>query len=224
MIKFLWISIKNFLREFYIIEKLNLYFFRVKWCDLNKNNSTVPVNKFDINKVKVGRYSYGPLEVHTWRNPKEKLIIGSFVSIARGVKFLLGGNHNINTFMTYPIKERIVGIKIGALTKGPIYIEDDVWIGQDVILLSGIRIGKGAIIGAGSVVAKDIPPFAIAVGNPAKVVKYRFSEEIIEKMLKIDFSKIPLKFFKENYLSLYENLSKDEDLLEEILLKLSKYN
>lgn len=157
-------------------------------------------------------------------NDNEKLIIGSFVSIARGVKFLLGGNHSINTFMTYPIKERLIGIKIGALTKGPIIIEDDVWIGQDAMILSGVRICKGAVIGAGSVVAKDIPPFAIACGNPVRVVKYRFSEKVIEKLLKIDFSKIPLEFFKENYSYLYYNLTEDEDLLEEILQnKLSNY-
>lgn len=66
MIKSLWFSIKNFLREFYIIKKLNLYFFSVKYRALNKHNSTIPMTKFNINKTHVGKYSYGPLEIYSW--------------------------------------------------------------------------------------------------------------------------------------------------------------
>jgi carbonic anhydrase/acetyltransferase-like protein (isoleucine patch superfamily) len=71
------------------------------------------------------------------------------------------------------------------LIKSPICIGNDVWIGNDVIILSGVNVGDGACVGAGSVVTKDIPPYAIAVGVPARTVKYRFSEEVIEYLLKI---------------------------------------
>ena len=70
------------------------------------------------------------------------------------------------------------------VTKGPIIVRDDVWIGSHVLILSGVEIGQGAVIGAGSVVAKSIPPYAVAVGNPARVIKYRFSPEIIEILCK----------------------------------------
>jgi len=70
-------------------------------------------------------------------------------------------------------------------TKGPIIIGSDVWIGHNVTIMSGVQIGDGAIIGANAVVAKNIPPFAIAVGNPVKVIKYRYNDAIIKNLLKI---------------------------------------
>jgi serine acetyltransferase len=69
--------------------------------------------------------------------------------------------------------------------KGDIIIENDVWIGATATIMSGVKISNGAVIGAGSVVTKDVPPYAIVAGNPAKVVKYRFTEEQIEKLLSI---------------------------------------
>ena len=72
-------------------------------------------------------------------------------------------------------------------TKGPVNIGHGVWIGDNVIVLSGVQIGNGAVIGAGSIVTKNIPPYAIAVGNPARVIKKRFSEQIIEQLLEIEW-------------------------------------
>jgi len=69
--------------------------------------------------------------------------------------------------------------------KGDIIIENDVWIGATATIMSGVKISNGAVVGAGSVVTKDVPPYAIVAGNPAKVVKYRFTEEQIEKLLSI---------------------------------------
>ena len=102
-----------------------------------------------------------------------------------------------------------------ALTKGKIIVKDDVWIGMSVLILSGITIGQGAVIAAGSVVTKDVPPYAIVGGNPAKILKYRFSSEIIEKVKNVDLSKIKLKKNKGN---LYEKLTEKniKNLLEEI--------
>lgn len=79
--------------------------------------------------------------------------------------------------------------KGSASCKGAIIVDDDVWIGESAIIMAGVHIGRGAVIGAGAVVTKDVPPYAVAVGTPAKIVKYRFDHETIDKLLKIDFNK-----------------------------------
>jgi serine acetyltransferase len=71
--------------------------------------------------------------------------------------------------------------------KGDIIVENDVWIGAKATIMSGVRVSNGSIVAAGSVVTKDVPPYAIVAGNPAKVVKYRFNEEQIDKLLKISW-------------------------------------
>ena len=75
------------------------------------------------------------------------------------------------------------------LTNGDIVVGDDVWVGQRAIIMSGVNIGQGAVIGAGAIVTKNVPPYAIVGGIPAKVIRYRFSEELIQELLKIDYSK-----------------------------------
>jgi len=77
-----------------------------------------------------------------------------------------------------------------ARTKGEIVVSDDVWIGHGATILSGVEIGQGAIVGARSVVTRDVPPYAIVCGNPARIAKYRFEGPVIEKLKMIDFSKI----------------------------------
>ncbi|WGS63892.1 CatB-related O-acetyltransferase [Marinitoga aeolica] len=191
---------------------IKLYSFKKKWREKNKHNETSPVNLFPIEIVKVGNYSYGPLEVHSWGANNERLEIGNFVSIASGVKFILGGNHTIDTFSTYPFKVKFLGEKREAWSKGPIVVEDDVWIGMDSMILSGVKIGKGAIIAARSVISKDVPPYAIVAGNPARVIKFRFKKELIEKLLKIDIEEILTQnFIKNNIDILYNKL--DEKIL-----------
>jgi len=164
---------------------------------------------FPLEIVSVGKYTYGALEVHTWGEPEQELEIGSYVSIASGVKFLLGGNHRMHTFSTFPFKAKFCGARVDSLSKGKIVVEDDVWIGTDVLILSGAHIGKGAVIGARTVVSGKIPAYAIVVGNPCKIVKYRFSEEIINKLENADFNKIDEKLLKENIDLLYKPLTKD---------------
>ena len=122
----------------------------------------------------------------------DKLIIGNFVSIAEGVTFIMGAaNHRLNSVSTYPFNimnkvwEKNYTPHINELPhKGDTVIGNDVWIGHNATILPGVKIGDGAIIGAYSVVAKDIPPYAVAVGNPVKIVKYRFDEELISLLLK----------------------------------------
>lgn len=96
----------------------------------------------------------------------------------------------MDSFSTFPFKVKFLNYKFEALTKGPIIVKDDVWIGFGSLVLSGVTIGQGAVIAAGSVVTKDVPPYAIVGGNPAHVIRYRFSNEKIESLKQIDFSDI----------------------------------
>jgi len=189
-----------------ILSQCGYYLFILEFRKLNSHNNTYPLSKFNLNDVSVGNYSYGKLDVKTFsNNAGEKLVIGNYVSIADNVVFILGGNHQTNTFTTFPLKASFTkkDSQIDANSKGPIIIEDDVWIGFGVIILSGVKIGKGAIIGAGAVVTKDVPPYAIAGGNPARVIKYRFSEEVCEAMEGMcisDFSKdLIIEYIEECY-------------------------
>ncbi|MDO9276313.1 MAG: CatB-related O-acetyltransferase [Lutibacter sp.] len=188
------------------------------WRNKNIHNKTSIVNCFNFNNVIVGNETYGDLEVYDYGTPNEKLIIGNYVSIANGVRFLLGGNHQINTFTTYPLKAKLTGqdFHLDATTNGPIIIEDEVWIGLGATILSGIKIGRGAIVAAGSVVSKNIPEFAIAGGCPAKVIKYRYSEDIIVKLRNISLSDIEKENIIKNidlfYAPIYESIEKIENL------------
>jgi len=121
--------------------------------------------------------------------------------------FILGGNHNIETFSTYPFKVMFRGDKQEAWSKGPIIVEDDVWIGARSLILSGVTIGKGAIVAAGSVITKNVPPYSIVGGNPAKIIRFRFEDNIIKELLEIDYSKIDRKFVLDNIDHLYNKKS-----------------
>ena len=142
----------------------------------------------------VGKHTYGAerINVERWDsnfNPRNKVTIGNFCSIAINVTIITNGNHKYHRVSTYPFGElgwiensNIVGNAYG---KGDIVIGNDVWIDEGVTILSGVTIGDGAILGAHAVVSKDVPPYAIAVGNPAKVVKYRFDQDTIDQLLQI---------------------------------------
>lgn len=182
---------------------------KLKWRKKNQHNFTTAKNIFPHEIVEVGVMTYGNLDVRTWGNKEEKLIIGSYVSIAQDVIFILGGNHRYDTLSTYPFKVMVLGEKEEALTKGAIIVEDDVWIAVGVIVLSGVTIGKGAVIAAGSVVTKDIPPYAIVGGNPARVIKYRFEEELLIEANDFKLSKIDKEYIEENKKELYESLTKN---------------
>jgi virginiamycin A acetyltransferase len=188
---------------------LSLYLFKYKWRKRNNKNFTTISQIFPIECVIVGENTYGCLNVYTFGNLQCKLIIGRNVSIAPGVIFLLAGNHSYNNISQYPFKEHLLGSKPLNTTKGSIKIEDDVWIGYGALILSGIKIGQGSIIAAGSIVTKDVPAYAIVGGNPAKVIKFRFSKKIIDKLIKLDFTILSNQFIKSHIDLFYTKLTDD---------------
>lgn len=159
-----------------------------KWRKQNKHNKTGAGTVFDTNLVTVGNYSYGTLNVYAV-NKNSRLKIGSCCSIAPEVIFLLSTDHKVNSMSTFPFNAICSGGKIEAISKGDIIIEDDVWIGYGAKIMSGVTVGQGAVIAAGTVVTKNVPPYAIVGGVPGKIIKYRFSEELISELIKIDYSK-----------------------------------
>ena len=175
-----------------------------QWRKANAHNFTTIVNHFDQRLVTVGQKTYGPIEMITWGHTA-RLEIGSFVSIADGVKFLLEVEHPVDQCSTYPFKARLLNEE-EPLSKGDIVVEDDVWLGYGVTVLSGVRIGQGAVIAAGAVVTKDIPPYAIAGGVPAKVIRYRFGEETIRELEKLDYGKLTEEQVRGHLEELYSSL------------------
>ena len=134
--------------------------------------------------VTIGRGSslWGPgIYVEARLNPIE---IGSYCSIARDVS-LHGFGHDPTRISTHYIGRTVLGrpVEEEIVSAGPIRVGHDVWIGAGVHVVSGVSIGTGAVIGTGSVVSRDVPPYAIAVGSPAEPVRYRFDEEIIDRLL-----------------------------------------
>lgn len=109
--------------------------------------------------------------------------IGNYTSIARGVT-IQEFNHDMTRFSTYYINKNILeNDEPDVVSDGPISIGHDVWIGSNVTIVGGVTIGTGAVIGANSVVTKDIPPYGVAVGAPAKTIRYRFDQEVIARLL-----------------------------------------
>jgi virginiamycin A acetyltransferase len=135
----------------------------------------------------------------------DKLIIGKFCAIAKDVKFIMNGaNHKTSGFSTYPFFifangwEKVMP-KEGELPfKGDTVIGNDVWIGYEATIMPGVKIGSGAIIASKSVVTKDVPPYAVVGGNPAQIMKMRFDEETIQKLLKIAWWEWSAKKITEN--------------------------
>lgn len=123
----------------------------------------------------------------------ERLIIGKFCSIACGVKFLFNcANHTLKSLSTYTFplfyeEWELEKSNVASAwdNKGDIVIGNDVWIGFEVVILAGVKIGDGAIIGTRAVVTKDVPPYSIVGGIPAKVIRKRYSPDIIEQLLSL---------------------------------------
>ncbi len=186
-----------------------------QWRYNNKHNYTIIRNILGGSPIiTIGEGTYGELNTLSYKNKEEGLEIGNFVSIASNVWFILGGNHQMNTYSNYPIVSMFIELcpEKDALTKGKIIIEDEVWIGANVTILSGITIGKGAIVAAGSVVTKDVPPYSIVGGNPAKIIRYRNNKELRTTLPNL--IDIPKEVVLENIDLFYKELS--EEVVQQI--------
>lgn len=146
--------------------------------------------KYRYPQYEYGYGSYGTPQVDHG-NKDAQLKIGSFCSIAGGVTILLGGNHNTQSVTTFPFYEKLPNVPAHRETKGDVIIGHDVWLATDVLVLSGVTIGYGAVVAARSVVTKDVPPYAIVGGNPAKVIRYRFPEEVCQALLENPWWELP---------------------------------
>ena len=137
-----------------------------------------------------GKYTYGSPKI-LWENDNANLVVGNFCSIAANVTIYLGGNHRSDWVSTYPfghIHQNIFNQFNGVghpCTKGDVIIGNDVWIGDNTTIMSGVTIGDGCVIANNSHVVKNVEPYSVIGGNPAKLIKYRFSEQQIEKLLEI---------------------------------------
>ena len=165
------------------------------------------------NVFTLGRGSYtGKFEMPLYDAIGRHILGGRFSSLADGISFIIGGNHPLKIVSTSPLDhsgviKNIFGAVRPDLSPLPnvrhnprqIIIGNDVWIGKSVTIMGGVKIGNGAVIGAGAVVAKDIPPYAIAVGNPARVVKYRFDKETIRKLLAVKWWNWSLEKIADNF-------------------------
>lgn len=150
---------------------------------------------------------------------KVKLIFGKFCAIAAETRFIMTGDHKLDGFSTFPFPIFQKGWEnaydITALpVKGDITVGNDVWFGYDSLVKGGVTIGDGAIIASRAVVVKDVPAYSIVAGNPAKVVKMRFDDRTIERLLKIAWWDWPIEKINQN-LKLISG--SDIDKLEQIV-------
>ena len=137
---------------------------------------------------------------------KDRLIIGKFCSIACGAKFIFtGANHTLNSLSTYPfpIFFEEWGLNVANITsawdnKGDIVVGNDVWIGYEAIIMQGVTIGDGAIIGTRALITKDVPPYCVVGGVPAKIIKKRFPYETISKLKEMQWWDWPEEKIKSN--------------------------
>lgn len=146
--------------------------------------------------ITVGEYTYfsdTDFESHVTHHYEfigDKLIIGKFCQIGAGVEFIMNGaNHQMNAVSTYPFFifggwDADAPINGNLPLKGDTVVGNDVWFGQNVTVLPGVHIGDGAIIGLNSTVTRDVPPYTIVAGNPARIIRKRFDDELIELLEK----------------------------------------
>jgi virginiamycin A acetyltransferase len=135
----------------------------------------------------------------------DKLIIGKFCALARGVKFIMNGaNHKISGISTYPFSifgngwEKVRPRPEDLPYKGDTIVGNDVWIGYDVLIMPGVKIGNGAIISSRSVVVKDVPAYTVVGGNPATPIRTRFTEETISQLESIAWWNWPIEKITRN--------------------------
>jgi acetyltransferase-like isoleucine patch superfamily enzyme len=151
----------------------------------------------------IGDFTYGRPKVIAFTKDT-RLIIGKFCSIAANVKIVLGADHRMDWVSTYPfpalgkIWPEANGVKGHPASKGDVVIGNDVWIAEGAVILSGVKIGNGAVIGSQAVVSKDVAPYAVVSGNPARLVKNRFDEDTIDMLLQIQWWNWPVEKIRQH--------------------------
>jgi acetyltransferase-like isoleucine patch superfamily enzyme len=169
--------------------KIRIFLIKIYRLLSTQENRLIIETMLEDGRLKIGEYTYGTPIIDNYKGSEQKVIIGKYCSISKNVRIITGGIHPPHWVSTYPFRSKFK--QDGAFadgmptSNGAINIGNDVWIGTGVTILSGVTIGDGAIIGAGAIVSKNIPPYAIAIGIPAKVIKYRFDAQQIEKLQKL---------------------------------------
>lgn len=185
------------MREF-ILSKLSEYIARL----IRFNQSNKIQNLIKKGMLIVGKHTYGVnnLDIQTYYGSEAKVNIGKYCSIGPNITIITGGIHPTNWISTFPFRAKwnLLGKFEDGMpcTKGSIEIGNDVWIGSGVTILSGVNVGHGAVLATGALVTKDVPPYAMVGGNPAKTFRYRFDEKKIIKLLEIkwwDWEEIKIK-------------------------------
>jgi acetyltransferase-like isoleucine patch superfamily enzyme len=153
--------------------------------------------------ITVGRFTYGHEAISvSYSTAGVALRIGSFSSIGANVRIFLGGNHRTDWITTFPFghvhTDELGGIgTYGHPTSmGDVIIGNDVWLGYNSTIMSGVTIGDGAVVSANAHVVRDVAPYSMVGGNPAKEIKYRFSQEIIMLLLELKWWDLPLNEIK----------------------------
>lgn len=161
-------------------------------------------NYFDKRrKIFIGKYTYGNPKILSYGSTS-RLYMGKYCSIAKNVTMILNADHRVDWISTFPFfafKKDWKNVKYPPgfpHTKGDIVIGNDVWIGYGASILSGVKIGDGAIIGAFSLVTKDIEPYTIVGGNPAKPLKKRFDDKKVQALMRIKWWEWPKEKIREN--------------------------
>lgn len=164
-------------------------------------------NEFHIDeRVTIGEYTYGLSNANFLLfKSDDRVRIGRYCCFAQGVLIIASGEHNYRAVSNFPFDAHYLnnGVDKDTFSKGEIEIGNDVWVGARATILSGVKIGDGAVIAAGALVAKNVPPYAIVGGVPAGIIKYRFSEEVIESLLRISWWKWDPEFLGRNVDSFY---------------------
>jgi virginiamycin A acetyltransferase len=166
--------------------------YRMKKADRVENRFFPRVN----GRLDLGRFTLASAEAEVlcWRWPRS-IVVGKYCSIAR-CTFMPDGNHNPSFASTYPFAE--LGFNSMAphneLAKDVPVVGNDVWIGERAVIYSGVTIGDGAVVAGDAVVAKSVPPYAIVAGNPARVVRYRFTDDVVERFLAVKWWDLPDRF------------------------------
>jgi lipopolysaccharide transport system ATP-binding protein len=165
-----------------------MLFFKKKKKYLNYFLKDNLKNEISQNLAVIGKWSYGNPKIYRW-NWKNKIYIGKFCSLGPEIKIIIGGNHRTDWVSTsqlpadtFNFEDTFLNaqkIKNYNYSKGDLHIENDVWIGGFSIIFSGVRLGNGSVVAAGSVVTKDVEPYTIVGGNPAKLIKKRFTSKQI---------------------------------------------